>query len=427
MGLVGKRNAAAHLALVVMLACCMASRARAEPPPEQSNEPDDAVHLEHAVDVLLQVIERGPGRPWKLRLENTSEDPIRLVADPRLLWFEAKVSGKKGTTTCRLPSPLFPSHASRRSLVILAPGKRVTRRFDPRFYCFSEGTQEILVPGTELMPHYGWPSETKTIWKQGKRIEEKLPDEPPFIARSTHPDSEAEPLKNIEGAPVTLDERYSKWANPPKHEVTDRPVLELIKGSDARTDRDVTVTIRIENPTDRPMTLFFRRELMSFKVLGPEGMTRCLPGPDDRKPDRQAFMNLWPGRKVTIVSRLVELCPRDTFARPGFYLVRAKLRATERGRQFGLHAWTGRLRSHHAVPVRVRSGDVQFRVRYFRAPPRGQPAPSAARPVGGSAAPEPAAPQPGGNDGPPGGGGADPPGGNAPPPGGNAPPPPPDQ
>ena len=46
--------------------------------------------------------------------------------------------------------------------------------------------------------------------------------------------------------------------------------------------------------------------------------------PDLRAPDRQAFATLGSGGKISVVSRLVELCPTGTFGQPGLYLLHAQ-------------------------------------------------------------------------------------------------------
>jgi hypothetical protein len=67
-----------------------------------------------------------------------------------------------------------------------------------------------------------------------------------------------------------------------------------------------------------------------------------------------------PGGSLTITSRLVELCPDDTFARPGLYVVNAELDTFANGAEFGFDAFVGRLVSERSVVVRVRKGSLPF-------------------------------------------------------------------
>ena len=76
-----------------------------------------------------------------------------------------------------------------------------------------------------------------------------------------------------------------------------------------------------------------------------------------RSPDPQAYLNMTPGRVYTWSSRLVELCPRGTFARPGLYRIHARLDATETGEEFGLEAYVGRITTEDPVTVRIRTGE----------------------------------------------------------------------
>ena len=61
-----------------------------------------------------------------------------------------------------------------------------------------------------------------------------------------------------------------------------------------------------------------------------------------------------------MVSRVVELCPRGTFARPGFYLLNATFESQIDGGDRGLAAWTGAVRAKRPVAVRVQTGSETF-------------------------------------------------------------------
>jgi hypothetical protein len=55
--------------------------------------------------------------------------------------------------------------------------------------------------------------------------------------------------------------------------------------------------------------------------------------------------------------RLIEVCPRRSFARPGLYEVHARLAAKWSGQDLGLDAFVGQLDATRPAFVRVRSGD----------------------------------------------------------------------
>jgi len=119
------------------------------------------------------------------------------------------------------------------------------------------------------------------------------------------------------------------WQQATRFSQADSParVLNVMKTCDycGRENEDsATVTVQLSNRGSRPETVYFRRELVTFEVSSVDGTATCDPGPDDRSPDRLAFTHLGPGRSLAVTSRLEEMCEKDTFARPGLYLVRAR-------------------------------------------------------------------------------------------------------
>ncbi len=309
------------------------------------------------VPLHLQITEDGPDSQWEMKLENASSVPIEAASDARLLWFEVSRPGESKQKLCRLPDDLFPKNVPDSKTKELAPGDSLVQRFDPRFYCFSAGRQEILVPSAQIIPHYGFSPKTKAKWVHGRRVEETLPDAPPYIATPKDSDSMS-PAKNVTGDMISLDDRYAAWAESAKKGAEskddDEPTLDIVRGSDAETERNVMATVRIRNPSESRVALFVRRELITFEVMTPAGTTYCVAEPDARDPDRRAFTTLAPKSSMTIVSRLVELCPRGTFAKPGLYVVQARFDAQANGAEYGLDAFTGTIHTTRPVTVRVR-------------------------------------------------------------------------
>lgn len=321
----------------------------------------------------LSIAHRGPTVPWELEIENTGSAPVHLSADPRLLWFEVKVPGKTRTTTCRLPTELFPSRPAPGTGLVLEPGDRATHRFDPRLYCFAASGQTQLVPGTQVSPRFGWPERRRTRWVAGKRLEETL-DEPPYVGRtldpttapcgaakgSRGPSEEDGPGVKLLSAPgFALGSEYAAWSRvrvaPDPAE--DSPFqLTLVQGSDATAERTATVQLALVNRGSRARYVYFRRELVSFEVVGPSGHALCDPQPDARSPDRHAFQRLAPGQRITVYNRLVELCPRGTFGSPGLYMVHARFDAARDGAEYDLDAFVGRAATSSPVGVRIRTG-----------------------------------------------------------------------
>ncbi|HEU5072790.1 MAG TPA: hypothetical protein VFU02_01425, partial [Polyangiaceae bacterium] len=342
------------------------------------------------------VVQQGPAQPWVMGIVNRGEHNARLIADPRLLSFEVNVPGKKKSVTCELPDPLRPTRAHARYSVWLEPGQGVVKAFDPRLYCFAVSGQQVLVPGAIVTPKFGWSEKVKTVWKGGKKQQVAVEQSEPFIARIHAPaetqaaaqpaqpqgQGQAQPepaapgtkdssesdedrgtlgMKGLHAPPIALNSEYQAWsaAALPRPAKTDSPIaIDMQQGSDAASDLYATVEITLKNKSRQTQYVYFRRELLNLEVMGPGGAASCDPEPDTRAPDRQAFLQLAPGQRMSIPSRLVELCPKDTFARPGFYLVHARFEAAATGEEFGLEAYVGRVATEHPANVRIRSGEL---------------------------------------------------------------------
>jgi hypothetical protein len=320
-----------------------------------------------APNLELQLVERGPGLPWVLTIVNRAADPVRLAADPRLLALEVEPPGKKKPELCRLPGNLFPSRSDQRTEVTLAPGEGVAHSFDPRLYCFASGGQWQLVPGAVITPRFGWKEKTKTSWKGGKRVETRVKQSPPYVAMPANADAdEEEPpgaIKELTGQPFSLRTEYIEWsrARLVREQKNKGPLeLSILQGADARAELNATLTVRLKNTSKKSLLVYFRRELVSFEVMGPDGLITCDAQPDDRAPDRQAFRQLGPGGSTSHTSRLVELCPRGTFGRPGLYLVHARFEPNESGERFGLDAHVGQVLSEQPATIRIRTGELPF-------------------------------------------------------------------
>ena len=338
-------------------------------------------------DLELVVTETGPEQPWTLHLRNRGASPIGLMADPGLLWFEVTVPGASSPHVCRLPEPLWPKGMRRRAEVILGPGQRFSRRFDPRFFCFHDLVQTTLVPNARVIPHFGWPVETRSATVKGKRVDQPLPARAPFVAwvinhpsptapvepaPAPNPDEEdttdeariapeppweppQEGLKNVVGSAIVLGATYGKWSERVPSP-TDGLQVAMLAGSDAEDERAATVTVGIGNAGEEPQTVVVRRELIAFEVRGPDGSFECPTG-DMGPPDIASFSTLGQRASQQFVVRLIEMCPRGGFSRPGLYEVSATWHAKFSGQALGIDAFVGTLGSSRPALVRVRSGE----------------------------------------------------------------------
>jgi hypothetical protein len=192
--------------------------------------------------------------------------------------------------------------------------------------------------------------------------------------------------KQLAGPELTLQSSYAEWSRRPaatRAPSDDNPLeINLVQGSDARTEHTATVQLTLHNRSKRKVLLYFRREFVTFEVVGPNGITVCNPTPDRRSPDRSAFVSLTPGSKKAYSSRLAELCPRDTFDMPGLYLVNARYDATASGSDLNLAAYTGSVETERPANVRIRVGELSILQKVALSRPIDAVAPSPTSPLG---------------------------------------------
>src|SRR5689334_13012192 len=74
------------------------------------------------VPLRLKVTEAGPEERWHVSVQNVSSVPVRLFADPRVLWFEVSQPGDKKPKVCKLPDDLFPKEPLLKGVKELRPG-----------------------------------------------------------------------------------------------------------------------------------------------------------------------------------------------------------------------------------------------------------------------------------------------------------------
>ena len=175
-------------------------------------------------------------------------------------------------------------------------------------------------------------------------------------------DSSERRVKELLGTPFTLGSNFANAVAEPRTPAGKDPGLELtLSGSDASNEGSVTATTTITNRGKRKQDLYFRRELVTYEVSGPDGVFQCDAEPDRRSPaDRSAVQTLRPGGKSSAVTRLIEMCPAHAFARPGLYLVHARFDAADPATDLGFNAFMGRLVSQKPALVRVRHGELPF-------------------------------------------------------------------
>ena len=177
---------------------------------------------------------------------------------------------------------------------------------------------------------------------------------PPAAAQAKPADAQAQP------ADALTDARAARL------ELSAKPY------SDAGSPRSVSVTVTANNAGQRPMLVFLRSRMLSFRVQAPDGkQTECGGAPPTHAVPRDRFSTLKPGATRTFTVLLSELCERDTFQRPGLYRVTSTLDANESGEGAGVVAYTASVSAPEPTRIRLKSGTVSF----YADPPKAVPTP----------------------------------------------------
>jgi hypothetical protein len=343
-----------------------------------------------ALGLRFEVMELGAQLPWAFAVVNRGTEAAVVDFDARLLTLEilppvpppeapsGKAKGKPAKAKkppkpvlCRLPADVIPNVVDPALVSKLEPGEGLVQNFDPRLYCLGK-TPWPLVEGAQVSARFGWPLKMKVAWKGGKREEQPGVQKEPFVAEPSEAkgslpgDETSEPserrIKELNGTPFTLGSNFAVADKSPAGADAPPPGLEMsISGSDAANEGAVTATTTFTNRGRRKQDVYFRRELVTYEVSGPDGVFQCDPQPDRRSPaDRSSVQTLRPGGKFSAVTRLVEMCPARAFARPGLYLVHARFDAADPATDLGFNAFMGRLVSSKPGLVRVRRGELAF-------------------------------------------------------------------
>lgn len=373
-------GAAVKPAPVTAAASAQSEEPEPPPPPDPAlvkalvEKTGEAPSVDNPLHLRLEVTPRPAGELWLVAVVNRGTEPAKVLFDLRRLTLSLeapepskprpKWQKKPAPVVCKLPEG-FGGRLLEDPTRTLQPGEGLLQTFDPRLYCISTAGDSLLATGQRVTVKLGFtPKPPRVLWKQGTRTEVPSLQSAPFIAEP----STAEPSSL--GSPKLEPEHDARVKELVASELTLTPdlmgteaeedptlplQLRLVRGSDAATERTTTAVVQIK--ARQKSLLYFRRELLSFTVHGPDGIHECDPQPDDRAPDRQAYSTLGAGQSVSATSLLTELCPKYTFGRAGLYLISARLDAERDGAEFGLAAFTGRLESRREALVRIRTGD----------------------------------------------------------------------
>ena len=326
---------------------------------------EDAAGLA-AVPLVVSVTPGTGGGPWRLRVENTGDVPVRIAADPRLLvldvtppvgFVDPTVKAKRTAKVqepqpvrCVLPDDARPSTDEGRDLVV--PSKRSwSTNVDPLFYCFGARERAMLVSGATVTAHFGWPA---PLVKANARTKPVVVA-PPFVAAPVGAATgKIAPAKALAAGPVTLTESVapsSPAARAPASLVVSMPdALDVARGN------EISSTVTVVNEGDKAAVFLLRAEMFRFTVAGPAGSVACGTTRAVDAPIRELYSTVAPKGRASIGVLVNALCPSDTFDEPGIYRVTATLdTSAASGRSIGLKTWDGEAKARSAMLLRVRS------------------------------------------------------------------------
>jgi hypothetical protein len=286
--------------------------------------------------------------PWRMRVENAGDVPVRIVADARLLTLEVSPRSARASTRCELPGDMRPSDDLERTLVV-PPGRSYAESFEPRLYCFGKKL-DVLAPGAVLVAHLGWAG--------GKKGES--PFEVSAIEGVT---PEVAPLKSIDAPPVALpDEPSVSMVEPAGAESdwsSDTPRLS-IQGPpslDSFAPGELEVPVTLRNEGARSAVVRFRPEVVGFDVVGPAGVEHCMWPTMPAAAMRELFSTLPTKGSETLNLMLQSYCTKQGLDQSGLLVVRPRLDTRNAsGEAVGLQSFDGEVIAMTPTLVRLHRG-----------------------------------------------------------------------
>lgn len=336
-----------------VLATSAETLAQAKPAAEKPPEP---LPLPPASARLWLIAPTALG-PWTLRVENEGSVALRIPADGRLLRLEVQTDETAKPISCVLPKSLRPTNFPRDRELLLAPAHSYEESFDPRLLCFGKDAA-VLGPNVIVRARFGWEPPKVPKWKP----KAKKPPTGPFAVESTEREPTIAPLWELQapaillGAATAAAEKEIKVPTnegetdtkpdtqkgalettepaaptlPPVDERAGRLELSSTPFVEASAPRTLTVNVTTKNVGLRPLVVALRPWMMSFRIDGPGGEPQmCYADNTLRNLPRDAYRPLAPGASTSFSVLLAEVCPQNTFSRPGLYRVTAMMAAKE--------------------------------------------------------------------------------------------------
>jgi hypothetical protein len=287
---------------------------------------------------------------WTMRVTNEGDEPVRIVADTRLLTLEVTPRGARAPVRCELPDDMRPSGDLDRVLVV-PPGRSYTETFEPRLFCLSPGQLEALAPGAIVVARLGWRSGTSTS--------------PPFVASAVEgEDPGVAPLKSIGAPPIALPDEPTAWVAPGTHDGgpsdADPPKLTLTGPAsvDAATPNEISIPLTLHNEGRHAVVVRFRPETLDFDVLRDGSLETCAWPAVPAAALREMFTTLAPGAGEPLDVILSSYCTTGhSLDEPGLIVVWPKLDTRDAsGATLGMRTFNGQIVAAAPTIVRLHRG-----------------------------------------------------------------------
>jgi len=299
--------------------------------------------------------------PWTVRVANTGDIPVRLVADARLLTLELTPRGARKPLRCQLPADMRPADDTERTLV-LPPKRSYSESFEPRLYCFGERELEALEATTIVVARLGWPERANG---HGPHVVSAIEGVEPEVA----------PLADIASPPVSLPDEPTPMAPAEPTRAAEDPdpvhlALASNRAVDAQSAENLALTVTLRNDGKRAVRVRFRPETLGFEVTSSSGAQHCGWPMMPSAPAHDYFSTLAPGGAESLTVLVGDYCGRAPFERPGLVVLRPNLdtrRAS--GATIGLKTFDGVVIAATPSVVRLHQGNGKPRIERPRLDP----------------------------------------------------------
>jgi hypothetical protein len=282
----------------------------------------------------------GVERPYRFIVEMRASEPAEVVADRRLLYFEARV----GRQRHRCRHPAAPARVSPGRVRMLRPDQDEEEALwrewiDLRMYCSGRALR-ALEGGAPLDVRYGWTRRGPSRWVA------RRPGTPSrtWISRL---DAPAVDILPVEPTPTR------------QMGTTEESPLEVaLAPATARTEAGLRFRVSVASRygTHR---VYVRPDAWVFRVSGPLGTVSCRPELGGGVPPPELFRRVTPRAPWRATLEASFFCPAGTFQLPGVYEVTPRVRLRQSGEEWGFSAITGTFQGPPA-PVRVSVGEHAY-------------------------------------------------------------------